>query len=167
MFCRVTKCNHLLRVDSSQPAHSYMAMKQMTAYQHREELLYSSKEAMRIIHVHKEEAVASLPEDPPVISTHGAQCYLSSLGSPDHVKHGFKSVAHKHQGPAAVLLVSCFFLLHFCVVLALIQLSQQERVWVSKVRHAERLLQLKKRLAACQLSLQQCKSKYTGSIKEI
>lgn len=103
-------------------------MKQLTGSQHWEELLYSSKEATRIIHVHKEWAAASLPKDPPVISTHGAQCYLSSLGSLDHVKHGFKSVTHKHQGPAALLLVSCFFLPCFCVLLALIQLSQQERV---------------------------------------
>lgn len=114
------KYNDVLGVDSSQPARSCTAMKQLTVSQHWEELLYSSKEAMRIINIHKEWAVASLPKDSTVISTHGTQCYLSSLGSPDHVKHGFKSVTHKYQGPAAVLLVSCFFLLCFCVLLALI-----------------------------------------------
>lgn len=105
------KFNHLLGADSRQPAHSCMVMKQLTSSQHWEEVVFSAKEAIRIIHAQKEWAAASLPEEPPVTSPHCAQCYLSSLGTLDNVKHGFKSVTHKHEGPAAVLLVvvsSCY-----------------------------------------------------------
>lgn len=61
-------------------------------------------EAMEIFHVQKKWAETSLPKDPPVTSIGDAQCCLSSLGCLDCVKHGFKSVTHKHEGPAAVLL---------------------------------------------------------------
>lgn len=74
------------------------------ASQHWEELPYFVKEAMEPFHVHKEWAAASLPKDPPVISSGDAQGCLPSLGSPDHIKRGFKSVSHKQEGPAAVLL---------------------------------------------------------------
>lgn len=127
-FCRVLmKYNHLLGTDSSPSPYSGTATKQLTAFQHREELLCSSKEATRIIHVHKEWAEASLPGDSPVISTRAAQCYLPSLGSLDHSKHGFKSVTQT-SGPAAAFLMSGLFLLRFYVLLALIQLSQQKRI---------------------------------------
>lgn len=69
MFCRVLiKSNHLLGTDSM---HACMAMEQLTEPQCWEEPLYSSKEAIRIINEHKEWAVASIPKDSPVISTHG------------------------------------------------------------------------------------------------
>lgn len=105
-----------------------MEMRQLSISPQWEELLYYLKEATRIIHVHKEWVTASLPKVPPVDQHLCHSVHLSCLGSLDHITHGFKSVTHKHQGPAALSLVTCSFLTYFCVLLGLIQLSQQERV---------------------------------------
>lgn len=112
-----------------------------------------------------ERVTASLPKVPPVDQHSCHSVHLSCLGSLDHITHGFKSITHKHQGPAALSVVTCSFLTYFCVLLALIQLSQQERVWVSRVRHTERLLWLNKWLTACQINLQQCNTKDVGQQK--